>query len=233
MVLALDLALLGLGLLASLLLFGEAPSEIELSSAALWAEVLITFTLVGLVPFAWTVGTRIGGLDGALEYLGMETRKFKEGLGPGALWALFLLGVVLSLSFLLSFVAGDPEESPLTDALLAALTWPLVVALSLGAGVGEEILYRGLLQRWFIGSAARMGARPQTAAAVGIGLQAVVFGFSHAGYDTVLNILVPLVIGVLFGVLYHKRGNLYLVMVAHFLYDLFLLGLAMLFPEVA
>lgn len=233
MVLGLDLSLLGLGLVVSLFAFGSAPQEIEFSSATLWAEVLVTFTLVGLVPFAWAVGTRIGGLQGALEYLGMQTRKFKEGLGAGSLWALFLLGIVLALGYLLSFAAGEPEESPVTDALLGALTWPLVVALSLGAGLGEEILYRGILQRWFIQGAERMGAAPKSAATIGIGLQAVVFGFSHAGYDTVLNIVVPLVIGLLFGILYWKRGNLWLVITAHFLYDLFLLGLAMLFPEVA
>ena len=94
------------------------------------------------------------------------------------------------------------------------LDWPLVIALSITAGVTEEILFRGILQRW-----------------VGVWGQAVLFGLAHAGYDTVLNVAVPLLIGIGFGYVYKWRRNLWTVIVAHFLYDFVLLSVAKVYPD--
>lgn len=198
-------------MVASLLLFDGQSGEVVLTKKILYVQTLATFLMVGAIPFLWVRATRRGGLAGALRYLNLEPRKVRDGIISGSLWAVGILGIVLAAVAVFSLLYGTPEESGLSTALLATIDWPLAALIALSAGIGEEILYRGILQRW-----------------IGVWGQAIVFGLSHAGYDTVANMVVPLGIGVLFGILYKRRPNLYLVIVAHALYDFVLLGIGLL-----
>lgn len=86
----------------------------------------------------------------------------------------------------------------------------LFLLLALTAGICEEIVFRGYLQRQF---AALTGA-----AAGGIVLQGIAFGAAH-GYQGWRFMAVIAVYGCLFGLLAHWRRSLRPGMVAHFLQD--------------
>jgi membrane protease YdiL (CAAX protease family) len=66
----------------------------------------------------------------------------------------------------------------------------------------------------------------------GIWVQAVIFGLAHASYGTVIQIVAPFLLGLLFGVV-AKRQGLWAAIVAHFLVDMVALGAALLAPESA
>lgn len=111
--------------------------------------------------------------------------------GPLLLDALALLGLAMLLqafalaaqgTFARALVTGD--ESRYWDNL----TVPLLLGLSLAAGLSEEFVWRGLLLR---GLMARM---PWLRAAL---LQAVLFGFIHAGYGNWAHVLGPALFGFL------------------------------------
>ena len=85
--------------------------------------------------------------------------------------------------------------------------WDLA-SLSLVAGVGEEMLFRGVLQD---AAAARYGL------ATGLIVGSVVFGMLHAVTRT-YAVLVTL-IGAYLGAIYVASGNLLVPIVAHGLYD--------------
>src|SRR5262249_52313771 len=102
--------------------------------------------------------------------------------------------------------------------VLAACAWPDLALISLAAGVGEEMLFRGVIQgalgRWL---------GPWT----GWGAAGLLFGLVHPippGY-----ILVAGLMGAYLGALWIVDGNLLSAMVAHGLYDF--LALVLLLRE--
>ena len=90
----------------------------------------------------------------------------------------------------------------------------LFVAILLGtaAGLGEEMLFRGVLQFELIG---RIGI------VIGVGLSSVVFGLLHA--VTPLYAFLATLASVYFGYLYLDTGNLAVPIVTHAFYDVFAL----------
>jgi len=87
-----------------------------------------------------------------------------------------------------------------------ALEMTLWVAVSVSAGICEETIFRGYLQRQFI---ALTRSTP-----VGIVLAAVAFGAGHAYQGWRLTILIG-IYGLMFGVLAYWRGNIRPGMIAH------------------
>lgn len=84
-----------------------------------------------------------------------------------------------------------------------------IVTLSLMAGIGEELLFRGLLQQWLAG---------YYSIDIAIGIAAVVFGLLH--FATFSYFLLTTVLGAAFGIAYHLTGSLLLIMSWHAFYDL-------------
>jgi len=82
----------------------------------------------------------------------------------------------------------------------------LWVALSISAGVCEEVIYRGYLQKQF-----SLLAR---SAAGGLIAQSVLFGISHGyqGYQLVVTITIS---GAVYGLIAYWRHSLRSVMIAH------------------
>jgi uncharacterized protein len=122
-----------------------------------------------------------------------------------------------ALSCALIFVCGtligvllhrDPQQTnalvpQLPTGALAITVW---IGVSLAAGICEEIVFRGYLQRQF----AAMTGKPKAA----ILAQAILFGIGHAyeGPGAVANIIV---IGLILGALAKWRGNIRAGILAH------------------
>src|SRR5688500_762935 len=209
--LGIDLGLFALAILGSLYLFffpSESASEQAEAAAAdpgsIYLNSAVILIMAGLIPFGWVMGTRVVSWAGTVRYLGLQ-EPIKR-LGIGAAWGFALLGMILVFATLLSFaddsLGTNSTENPQLEAMLDVITWPMAFWIAFAASVGEEILFRGILQKW-----------------IGFWGQAIVFGFAHASYGTPLQIIVPFAIGLLFG-WFVKRGQGILVpMAAHFVYD--------------
>jgi len=89
---------------------------------------------------------------------------------------------------------------------------PAIIWVSLGAGIGEEALFRGGVQTL---------AGDYIGAPLAIVLAAALFAAVHFAKPLVAAII--FVIGVLFGVVYWQTGSLLAVMIGHALYDVFAL----------
>lgn len=189
------------------------PEGVETSPAALWFGVSVNFVVFAALPMAWVAVTVHGGWEGVRRYLGMHGGFGEAAIGAGM--GVVLVIVLGGLALVLEQLGWTPESAPIED-LLRNVTWPLAIAFSAVAGFGEEVLFRGILQRW-----------------LGWWGQGLVFGALHFANAGLFAFLVVGSIGLLFGYLRHRGFSLWTLIVAHFVYDFILLAAVILFPEAA
>ena len=216
-VLGVDLSLLGLSFLFSAILGlaamfdpgGEAGGLRGAydDPALLWVNAFVVLFMMGFVPLAWVLVTRRKAGPGAVRYLGLHRPARSLFVGTG-LAGLFLSGSIALLLFFavtgLPISPRDVQEDPAGPGL----TWGLVAMVSLAAGFGEEILFRGLLQRWtgWLG-------------------QAALFAVAHLGSGEPIQFVVTFATGLVFGRLRALGWSLWTLITAHVVYDFCLLGL--------
>lgn len=145
------------------------------------------------VPFSW-LGTT--SHDGAL---------FWGAIGAVASYALAMWLTRLSLPVGRSL----RRIVSLLRPLLAGITWPQLLLVSLLAGFGEELVFRVLLQGWLAEWLSPLW---------GIAIASLLFALLHA--MTPLYFFLTLVFGALLGAAYWLTGSLLLVATWHALYDL-------------
>lgn len=180
--------------------------ELLLLNLAFNLIVLFLFPLAGLAltyPNFPAVGRRLGLILG-------PRLPFDVLLGAAACIA-SLLTLAGILAVLQEAGAYTVEESPLIPQIQALLSWPVVVLVSVVAAVTEEVFFRGLLQ-------------PR----IGLLASSLLFGFVHLGYGTVLQVVAPIALGLLFGALYQWTRRLWAPLAAHFLFDLIQLSVLLL-----
>jgi membrane protease YdiL (CAAX protease family) len=157
-------------------------------------------------------------------YVGMQ--KYGHGLGeflrPRPIELPQLVADLVLAAALVAFIhvatsAWDrllplPEQgNPLMVALpLGWVAQVLWVCLSLAAGIGEELVFRGYLQRQLSALTGRVG--------LAIVLQAVVFGLGHV-YEGQAAVMRIVLIGLIFGIVAAWRGNIRACIVAHVTID--------------
>lgn len=179
------------------------PAEVTLNTVVEAALLTVVLPGVGLWALAFSPWGRA-----------VRARVRREmgvpwlGAADGLLLAPFQL-LVVSVVGAVAFAALRALGTPAAPGSLEGAWW-LLVLVSIVAGVGEELLFRGVL----MGVLARW---PRTAL-VG---QAAFFGLLHAGYGNWVHPVAIMVFGLLAGVLARRFGLLAL-MVAHAVYDVLL-----------
>ncbi len=166
------------------------------------ATLLIEWVLFALV----VAGVRRSGASIFLV-LGDRWRSFRQvarDLGVAALfWVVALPLLVLLGKFLSVAEAQRKIQFMLPHGGAEIAVW---IALSITAGICEETIFRGYLQRQFIALA--------KSAPAGILLSAAAFGAAHAYQGPRLAILIGL-FGLMFGILAYWRGTVRPGMIAH------------------
>ena len=110
----------------------------------------------------------------------------------------------------------DRELAP----LLKECHWSDYLLISIAAGVGEEMLFRGLIQ-----GALSLFFGPWA----GVSAAAILFGLLHPVSMT--YVVVATSLGAYLGVVWLVTGNLLSVMVAHAIYDFLALLILMSYPS--
>jgi uncharacterized protein len=160
---------------------------------------LILGRLSGHLPlktFEWSPDAVIWGVAATIPLIVMSLGMLRWPIGPLARVKEFC----------------DYEVVP----LLEKSSWSDIALISLSAGVGEEMLFRGVvqasltdwLQSWL---GASMGA------SCGLGLASALFGILHP--ISVPYMVVAAILGLYLGAVWILNGNLLTVMITHALYD--------------
>ncbi len=166
---------------------------------------------------------------------------FEAGLAPFSIFLGWLVGHPPLAHFVWSLqdaLWGAAAAVPLIALFLAMLRWPIgplakvkefceeevvplfdksywseLALISLSAGVGEEMLFRGVFQAWFTDWLGPAG---------GLTLASIVFGILHP--ISVSYIFIAGFLGFYLGAIWIYQDNLLTVMVTHALYDFVALG---------
>ncbi len=146
-------------------------------------------------------------------------------------WAAVPCGVLLGVAFyLIGFAAScsrwtktrSMNELLITlNQLFKNFTWPQIVIVSLLAGIGEEWLIRAVLQGFLVES---------FGPAIGIIGASLIFGLLH--FMTKTYVVLTFLLGSLFGIAFYLTNSLFLVMVAHAVYDILAFAMIVKFPHV-
>lgn len=174
--------------------------------------IAVQWALVGLV---W-LGVRRRGHT-VRDLTGKPWKSFDDVLLDIAIAAGFWIGAVLVIAGAAKLMRFAPklEEARKTLDFLApsnGVELALWVLLSLTAGICEEIVFRGYLQRQF--------AALTHSVAAGVVISAVIFGLSHA-YEGGRRMVLVGLLGAMLGALAAWRKNLRPSMIAHTWQDVF------------
>lgn len=102
---------------------------------------------------------------------------------------------------------------------MAGRGWPDLALLSAAAGVGEEMLFRGVIQASLVGVLGPVG---------GVAASSALFGLVHPVSAT--YVAIATLLGAYLGVVWLVTGNLLVVIVAHAVYDFIALVLLLRGP---
>lgn len=182
----------------------QAPDELSpLKLLGVTALQLAVFGGLGLL--LWHLSGR--------DLAGLVTFSLTEALlGVGLAGALIALAAVLFRGFPRIGERLVRLQAPGFAFFGRRLSLPMIVLISVGAGVGEEALFRGGLQT-LIGD--HLGV------AAAILLSSAAFAAIHLARPVITALL--LVIGAIFGVFYWQTGSLLAAMIGHALYDIWAL----------
>jgi membrane protease YdiL (CAAX protease family) len=141
-----------------------------------------------LAGFAWDADAALDGVVAVLPMLAFLAAAVRWPVGPLARIKEFF----------------DRELAP----ALRGCEWPDLALISVAAGVGEEMLFRGVIQ----GAIARA-----LGPAAGVALAGALFGLLHPVSPA--YVALAAVLGAYLGAVWLATGNLLSVIVAHALYD--------------
>jgi membrane protease YdiL (CAAX protease family) len=152
--------------------------------------IVVMFAAIPMVEY-------IGALNQKM-HLGSDTQKWMKGMEEEA---------AKQIQFML---AKHTVGELLTN----------LVFISLFAGIGEELFFRGILQRMFI----RAFKNPW----MGIVFTAAIFSAFHFQF---FGFFPRLALGVVLGAIYWYSGSIWAAIIAHFIYDGFIIVLAYFNPS--
>ncbi|HUK24562.1 MAG TPA: CPBP family intramembrane glutamic endopeptidase [Terriglobales bacterium] len=161
-----------------------------------------------LVAFIW-FGLRLRGLRMG-QLVGGAWGRARAALRDLGLAIGFLVVANLVLAGVAALLKAKTPESVRGLLPHGRLETILYLLLALTAGICEEIIFRGYLQR-------QLSAACKSYAA-GLVLQGIAFGAAH-GYQGLKFMIVIAVYGCLFGLMAHWRRSLRPGIIAHFLQD--------------
>ena len=203
-----------------LLLLGMAALTLHLRTLNLVGQThgrvlayIATMTVEWLIVafIAWGARWRGASLTTLAGRFSPALRSIARDLGLAIAYLIaanIVLGIIGAvLGRLIHSAPNDFMKSILPHTGLEYTVWLL---LALTAGICEEMIFRGYLQRQFTAYSGN--------AAAGIVLQGIVFGVAHA-YQGSTQILIISVYGCMFGSLAYWRKSLRPGMAAHFIQD--------------
>jgi membrane protease YdiL (CAAX protease family) len=200
------------------------PSEFQIAATSLLLPVALWVLIFSVPPFeTWIL---LASSTLALLVIAVLVSRGKLGIGPSIKFVSYgiLSAVLMYWLFYLGFQAtkSTPIFSQDVNHIYALRwdepSWVIALLLIFPIGPGEELYWRGLVQRTFSDRNGRY---------FGIGLASVAYSLVHIPTFNVPLILTALIGGLIWGTMYELTDSLTPEIVSHVLWDLMIF---VLFP---
>ena len=133
-----------------------------------------------------------------------------------------LIGLIFfSIIMFLTDGLPKPSNTFLQITLLFRDNYPLTIFTCFTAAVVEELIFRGYIQ-----TRLQIIFKNKFTPII---ISSVLFGILHIGFGTLINVLGPICIGLVFALFYEKYRNIKVLMICHFLWDFLLIMLQLHF----
>jgi membrane protease YdiL (CAAX protease family) len=167
-------------------------------------------------------GLPMGALVPWMRQRGLAARRWGEGISALVGLAGFPLLLFGTLLFSLATANASALRQSDETSVFANMTIYHAIVISLAAGFGEELVFRGLVQTAIQRILPRGGlAWPMLVAVV---VQSVFFGLAHSGYGTWIHVLEPALFGLIAGLVAWAFG-IWAAIVLHVLVDVLAFGI--------
>jgi CAAX amino terminal protease family. len=180
---------------------GNNPNRLRIYLSAIATEW-------GAILYIWHVARSRGSSLGVLIGGSWSPASVARDILTAAVFWVIVRVVLLATRALLDDRTANAGDRLIPHTMLELIVW---VAVAVTAGICEEVMFRGFLQRQLL--------TLTRSAAIAIVVQAVIFGASHA-YQGWKPVVIIMVYGLLAGVLAHWRRTLRPGIVAHAWQDL-------------
>lgn len=148
------------------------------------------------------------------KFLLWNEKKYGIGFYLASLFLIFatLIGILMVIGIILK-LTGTIQQSDAINKIVSVLKKNnlLLFFTCLTAGITEELIFRGyLLPRL---------ERVFKNIIIPILISSLLFGLMHFGYGTLVQVVGPFFIGLIFAIHYYKFRNIKIVIICHFLWD--------------
>ncbi|PCM43621.1 CPBP family intramembrane glutamic endopeptidase [Marinobacter sp. ANT_B65] len=180
-------------------------------------------SLSPIIALAFQGGIGVVGILVILA-VGIPVQVAEAGVWPSVFYGVLGAFCTYGTLLLLTRIPGlfpDNLDSQMRGLyrFASGYSWFALFLLSVFAGIGEELLFRGALQGWLTA---------HTGAAIAILSASVLFGLVH--YVSFTYFIVATVLGLVLGAAYTFTDSILLVMVWHSVYDMLALFFLLRFP---
>lgn len=128
-----------------------------------------------------------------------------------ALMLILLVGAAI-IGITLKLFGFNPDSKKLHDIVTSLRNNKvLAIFISLTAGVTEELIFRGYLI-----SRLQLFFKNSTTTII---ISSILFGILHINYGTIAQVIIPIFMGLVFGIHYQKYRNIKILILCHFLWD--------------
>jgi len=172
-----------------------------------------------LVPFAWYFIVNKLGLKGIFARIKLVSKNIDKAFLWGILAAIVIFFVIFVIEYVLISLGHKPQDLSNIPDLQRLFSWPSMFFLVAIQPIGEEIFFRGFLFEKIENFAGGTTA---------VFITAFLFGIAHMSYGKIFPVLMPMLMGIIFGYIVLKTKNLYSSLFAHIVFNITVLTLAYL-----
>jgi len=193
--------------------------SIDVSEVSAIASQLLVIAVFILVPFAWYFIVNKSGLKGIFTRIKLVSKNIDKAFLWGILVAIVIFFAIFVIEYVLISLGYEPQDLSNIPELQRLFSWPSMFFLVAIQPIGEEIFFRGFLFEKIENYAGGTAA---------VYITAFLFGIAHMSYGKIFPVLMPMLMGIIFGYIVLKTKNLYSSLVAHIVFNVTVLILAYL-----
>lgn len=193
--------------------------SIDVSEVSAIASQLLVIAVFILVPFAWYFIVNNSGLKGIFTRIKLVSKNIDKAFLWGILAAIVIFFAIFVIEYVLISLGHKPQDLSNIPELQRLFSWPSMFFLVAIQPIGEEIFFRGFLFEKIENYAGGTAA---------VFITAFLFGIAHMSYGKIFPVLMPMLMGILFGYIVLKTKNLYSSLIAHIVFNVTVLILAYL-----